>query len=321
MIQQCFHESPSSVSILNFNKDDNMKKILIFLALVILFGCDEFTSEQRYNDDYYVITGLLFEGQPIQQIFIGKTVSPGELITDFNIYYADVVVKEFEEGVIVDSINLSYLSLGTGYGVYMDSTQSKIISSEYTYRIEARIGDKLVYAETEVPKYIEILADDAFTFEEDTEDYPNLVYETADSEHPIIIQTATGEPINLMFEFYCLEEFGDHPQYIYDFGDHDTPDDEEEYESPGDGSPRRIEFYGSYLPEMNPENEEYYITEQSYSGPFVFYGDYQITIYSISDSYYNYLYKPDGYAHGGIQNGFGYFGAVSGKTIYTEVVE
>ena len=61
--------------------------------------------------------------------------------------------------------------------------------------------------------------------------------------------------------------------------------------------------------------------DRGYKGAIVFYGRLSITIYNIDDNFYQYLYKPEGYNFGGIQNGIGYFGSVSGSTIYTEVVE
>ena len=298
-----------------------MRIIILLIIIALSFGCDDFTSSERYEDNYYVITGLLYEGYPIQPIFIGKTISPFEdEFTDMNIDYAEVIIKEFDGETLVDSVQLVYFPLEEGIGVYIDPFQTKIISSDYIYRIEAQIGDELVFAETEVPDSIYVLPDEAFTTDSTTV-FPQLEYETADSEHPLVIQTIDDEVVNLMFKFYCLEEFEDEPQYIIVFGDHETPEDEEEYENPNDGFPRRINFFGSYLPVWNEEYQKFLVTESAYSGPIVFYGDYEVTIYSISQNYFNYLYMTDGYTHGGIQNGFGYFGAVSGTTLYTEIVE
>ena len=294
-----------------------MKNILLLILIsIIMFGCDDFTSEQRYKDDYYVITGLLYEGEPIYDVFIGRTISPGGSLTDFNIPDADVEIEEFNEnGEFVQTIPLTYFEF-QGFGIYADATMSNLVTEGYSYKISAQIGEELVWAETDVPGSILINEDEAFTFDENAADFPDLSYATADSEHPIIIQTDSNDEINLMFKFLCLEEFEDEPQYVFSFGSHNTPDDLEEYEAN-----QELEFYSSYLPVWNEELQSFAITERSYSGPFVYYGDYEITIYSISRNYYNYLYKPDGYAHGGIHNGFGYFGAVSGEAMYTEVVE
>ncbi|MCK4654363.1 MAG: DUF4249 family protein [Candidatus Cloacimonetes bacterium] len=298
-----------------------MRIMILLIIFGVLFGCDDFTSSERYKDDNYVITGLLYEGQPIQPIFIGKTISPfNDEFTDMNIDYAEVTIKEFNGETLIDSVQLVYFPLEEGIGVYIDPFQIKIISSDYIYRIEAWIGDELVFAETEVPDSIYVLLDEAFTTDSTTI-FPQLIYETADSEHPLIIQTINDEVVNMMFKFYCLEEFEDEPQYIIVFGDHETPEDEEEYENPNDGFPRRINFFGSYLPVWNEEYQQFLVTESAYSGPIVFYGDYEISVYSISQNYFNYLYMTDGYTHGGIQNGYGYFGAVSGTSLYTEVIE
>ncbi len=293
------------------------------IALVLLLSCDQFTSPARYVDDEYVITGLLYEGLPVPYIFVGKTISPyGDDFTDMNVPDADVNVYELNGETVVDTIQLIYLSLGNGIGVYVDTLQEKTISSDFSYKIMANIGNTTVFAETDVPQAVEIIFDEeVFTDVPDAVDFPDLVYDTADQEHPLIIKTGDNSSINLMFSFFCLVDFEDAPQYTITFGDHTTPDDEVEYENPNDGSPRLIEFFGSYLPALNESNGSYYITESGYSGAIVFYGNYEISIYSMSDNYYNYLYKTDGFKHGGIQNGYGYFGAVSGQKIYTEVVE
>ena len=299
--------------------------ILLILILLILGGCDNFTSSARYTKDEYVITGLLYKGLPVEYIFIGKTISPyNDFYPDMNVPDADVVIKEFAGETLNDSIPLIYFQLEDSIGVYLDPdilidpSSAKTISADYTYRIEVRIDGTLVSAETEIPEPIAFVDDPAFT-EDSTAVFPQLDIDTADNEHPLKIQSQNTEPINLLYRFYCLLDFEDHPQYIISFGDHDTPEDEEEYENPADGFPRRIEFFGQYQP--SEENGNFFVTESAYSGAIVFYGDYEISVFSVSENYYNYLYKTDGFKHGGIVNGYGYFGAVSGVNVYTEVVE
>ena len=307
-------------------KGNKMKTIILLLLIMLLLsGCDDFTSSERYTKDEYVITGLLYEGLPVQYIFVGKTISPyQDTYTDMNVDYADVVIKEFNGETLLDSIPLIYFQLEDSIGVYMDSlvlinpSLAKTISANYTYRIVARIGETLVTAETEIPKPVVFVEDAAFT-EDSTAVFPQLDIDTADNEHPLIIQTVDDEPLNILYRFYCLLDFEDDPRYIVSFGGHDSPEDEEEYENPNNGFPRKIEYFGKFLP--SEENGNYFVTESGYSGAIVFYGDYQISIYSISENYYNYLYKTDGFKQGGIQNGYGYFGAISGVNIYMEVIE
>ncbi len=293
--------------------------LLIFLTILLFGGCDDFTSSARYTKDEYVITGLLYEGFPVQFIFVGKTISPyTDTYTDMNVPDAQVVIKEFAGKALRDSIPLVYFQLEDSIGVYIDPSAQKIISAEYTYRIEASINETFIFAETEIPQPITFMEDTAFT-EDSTAVFPQLDIDTADSEHPLVIQTPDDDPVNLLFRFYCLVDFEDEPQYIISFGNQDSPESEEQYEHPNDGFPRKIEYFGKFLP--SAESGDYFVTESSYSGAIVFYGEYRISIFSLSENYYNYLYKTDGFKHGGIWNGYGYFGAVSGVNVYTEVVD
>ena len=53
----------------------------------------------------------------------------------------------------------------------------------------------------------------------------------------------------------------------------------------------------------------------------LFFGRYRISVFHVDENYYRYLYKPEGYNFGGVEQGIGYFGSRSGQSIYTRVIE
>ncbi len=85
--------------------------------------------------------------------------------------------------------------------------------------------------------------------------------------------------------------------------------------------PRKMKFWYSYQPSLYEETDMFLITDRGYKASFIFYGRYEIQVYSIDENYYKYLYNTNGFLHGGIENGFGYFGSVSGGKLFTKIVE
>ncbi len=305
-----------------------MKKyILLLSALTLFFGCSEFTSEKKYNEDYYVITGLLQAGKSVNKdnpVFIGKTISAedGNL---FDIYIENAEVW-IENLALSDTIPLHFFvqadSLNPIFGYY--DPDSTIIEAATEYQIIARIqneNDEIaeVRAKTKVPKDIIINPDNDPVFATDLlPELPQLDYDNANIEHPLMIQTSDADPVNLKFRFYCLEEY-QNAEYIFPFADQDYPEDAEEYEGTGNEFPRNSWYIADYLPAQ--EEDRFIIRDQGYKSNFIFYGKYQISIVVIDENYYKYLYKMNGYLHGGIENGYGYFGSINGDTIYTELIE
>ncbi|MFC1887265.1 hypothetical protein ACFLYK_00475 [Candidatus Cloacimonadota bacterium] len=309
-----------------------MKYILLLAIIAAILGCDDFTSEVRYDDSVYTLTGLLYEGESVtvdNAIFIGRSIDAyggnlnnviidNALVKLYNVTRNDSIQLEF---VIVPPQNDGDLPL---IGYY-DPTGSFNIFANETYRIKADIPVDNTYisleATTIIPDSIvaNVLQDTAF-ISDPLNEFPELVFDTANQEHPLNIGTFSPETVKLKVEFYCLEEYNN-AYYIQDFpGANDTPEDEEEYEDPIWGFPRKIWYYTEYNP--NPTNEDYYlIIDAGYKVNFIFYGRYKLTVSSVDENYYNFLYMTNNYLHGGIINGFGYFGSVSEDVIYTKVVE
>ena len=95
----------------------------------------------------------------------------------------------------------------------------------------------------------------------------------------------------------------------------DYPRNEAEYMSGLCKYLRRNMNYYMYQP------ENYMISLNSYESSLLFYGRTKISVYSIDSNYLNYLYKSDGYTHGGVVGGIGVFGSKSGKVLYTKVMQ
>ena len=297
-----------------------MKKIILILIIgIVITSCLEITSSKRHNDLQYYLTGLLIEGSTVDfenPIIIGKTVlADGGYFDDMFIGNATIMLFEIDDsGTILDSVNLVSFEVAPNVYYYVDMFESLTIKPERNYRIEAQTADNFLWASTKIPLPISILLDDGYTADTLATGWPEMVYDTIDNEHQLQIETQDNESFCLYSEFYCLEEWQD-AEYINVFGEHDFPDNEEEYENPANGSPRKITSYYLYQPQDNLVNFGFYQTA------FVFYGRYQLTISTVDDNYLNYLYKPEGYNHGGINGGIGYFGSSNSHTMYTKIVE
>jgi len=305
---------------------------LTIIFLVLITGCNDFTSSTRYEGSFYTLTGLLHEGETVTMdnaLFIGRSVDAyggnlDEIIIDNAIVFLhnqtrnDSIQLQFFMNFSQNDEDISQIG-------YYDPSGSFLIHANETYYINAEIpleeSSVLLEATTIIPDTIvvNILQDASFASDPELE-FPELSYEVANIEHPLTIGTYSADIVKLFFQFYCLEDFED-AEYIIDYpgiGDH--PEEEEDYEDPITGIPRKIEYYAEYQPSST--NEDYYlISDNGYKPNLIFYGKYAITIYSIDDNYYNFLYKTNNYLHGGIINGFGYFGSVSGSSIFTDVIE
>ena len=310
-----------------------MKHILLFIIPIIIFtSCDQLVSPRRYKEEYYyVITGRLYENEaitPENAIFVGKTIlADGGNIEEFVISDAQVKIIDLENEVVFPLqfiIDLTSNPINLGY---FDPTGSLIPQALKSYRIEAVLVDSINYAqdtlwaEATVPKPIEIEIDTtAFTADTTLTGWPELVYDTANIDHPLTIKAEDQQTMNLYFRFFCLESWED-AIYTIEYMGNDSPEDEEEYEDPNTGFPRKIEYFNLYEPELDLQSGNYYVIDRGYKGAIIFYGRYSITVYNIDDNFFKYLYKPEGYNFGGINGGIGYFGAVSGNTVYTKVIE
>ena len=306
-----------------------MKKYIILISvLLLLSSCIDFTSPERFTEEAYYVTGILRANKTVDfddPIIIGKTIPvEGGTFDDLLIVDAEVMLFEMDQSnTIIDSTALIFAvnPFNLEQFGYVDISGNIVIVSEYKYRIEVLINSiDLVWAETIVPKTIQVVADSLVTnnsgyiTDPSVSIWPEMIFDDIDLEHPIQIITQDNETFNLHAGFYCLEEWKD-AEYIFAMEEDTFPEDEEEYESEADGSPRKTNTFYIFQPTDNLINFSFY----QYA--FNFYGRYEVTVSSIDDNYLNYLYKPEGYNHGGINGGVGYFGSAVSHVMYTKVVE
>lgn len=290
-------------------------------VVIVIVSCTEFTSPERFTEEAYYLTGILKAEKTVDfdnPIIIGKTIPvEGGVLDDLLIFDADVMLYKLDTlDVVLDSTALIFQVNPFGQIGYIDISENMIIEPENKYLIEARIDTtNLIWAETTVPKTIQVIADPTGYITDPTAPvWPEIVFENIDLEHPIQIITQDNETFNLHAEFYCLENWYE-AEYIFAMEENTYPEDEDEYESEADGSPRKTTTFYIFQPTENLINFSFY----QYA--FNFYGRYQVTVSSIDDNYLNYLYKPEGYNHGGINGGVGYFGSAVSQVMYTTVIE
>ncbi|MBT3756094.1 MAG: DUF4249 family protein, partial [Candidatus Cloacimonetes bacterium] len=278
------------------------KYIILICAALLVTSCIDFTAPERFTEQSYFLTGILKAGKTVDfedPVIVGKTTSVEDVsFGDFFINGAEVTLFEMDNtGTILDSINLSCIPiplLEDTLFIYVDINAYLLIKPELTYRIEAKIDTTdILWAETTVPKTISVQPDPGYTADPTISGWPEMIFGDIDLEHPIMIETQDNNTFNLHCEFYCLEDWDD-AEYIFAMEEDTYPEDPEEYESEADGSPRRTSTFYIFQPSDNLINFSFY----QYA--FNFYGRYEVNVSSIDDNFLNYLYKPEGYNHGGI---------------------
>lgn len=290
------------------------------LAIVMLTSCSDMTSGSRYNESSYYVSGLLKAGEYIigeNAVKFGQTQdiedADWEALPDPT---AEVHVKESaSDGSITGEISLIWDANVRGY---IDQEEEMPVKAGYTYKLEIyKNGNIVVSASTTVPEMINVLGDQPAgtepVWDESSDTDKELELEQADSKHPVIIETQSDAEFNLYSEFWCFEDYQE-AEYTYP-EDNEYPADEEEYMGDTRQYPRRNMGYYMYQPENGV------LEFNNYQSSIMFYGKTRLRLYSIDTNYLSYLYKADGYAHGGIEGGIGVFGSYCGKELYTIVIK
>ncbi|MBP7461461.1 MAG: DUF4249 family protein [Candidatus Delongbacteria bacterium] len=294
------------------------------LGLALGFGCGvDYTAPQRYTGDMYFVSGLLREGEPVSlnnPIRIGKVAQIGDtvdllsMLIPARVYLTDSLTQQTVELTPAPGQIGKYL-------FFYDSSLSFIPKEKQTYtlRIEIEGYDKIITAHTTIPAKFEVESNSGFTADSSAS-YPEMKADRIGADFPLKMKAEVmpGERyVVLYYRSYCLENWQDveySDSYLFKFSD--KPEDEEEYEDPSTGYPRKMDVYNTSIPAAEGR-----ISDKTYGSMFAFYGRYEMTIYSIDPNYYKYLYKPEGFNQGGVVNGIGCFGSVSGTKLYTRIVK
>jgi len=314
-----------------------MVRIIIVLTalLLLLSACADFTSGPRFDGDVYTIAGLLVAGQAISSeypLYITKSADIESFDPlDIFVTEADVRIIEMCDEDTVQTWNLSPILDLVEYKVKWIDEAENVILPEYTYRVEVQIpgNENTISAETTVPPAVELNPDyyghnvegEGFSFTEDQMGY--VVHNNSDVRYPLAINTGSRtETFNMVSELFCLEPFSTDLEFTTPiFGQtHASEDLEDSYYGEGEGF-RRVMIMGRFVPKIQPEYQDNYILVKNYRQGYIFYGRYRVKVYITDDNYYKYKYMPEGYLHGGVQNGLGYFGSASGGVMYARVVK
>jgi len=297
-----------------------MRVYLIFALLICLVvGCD-MTSGQRFTEDYVVIAALICAGEQISQenpVYISKTLDIDKIeLADILIFFDRVYIEETETGEFVD-LEPFWKEIRIAY---WDPTASFTIEEGKTYRLVAKIGADSTWAETTVSMGFELAMEhNGYTDDIGEIEAHTMEHRFIDDDFPLQIRVNERKDTVVSVEFYCLEEFSPDLDITMDdyFGGLEiTIETEEDYESFMSGSPRRNRFLDKYMPDA-----DCVVTVGFTEFNYLFYGRYRTSVHVVDDNYYKYRYKNQGYFHGGVHNGIGYFGSASKKVLYTKVVK
>jgi len=300
---------------------------LIIMALTIT-SCD-LTSEKRFTPGTVVITGMIYAGEYITQrnaIYIGRSVEIDKIsIEAFETGVDSVCITDLSSDPIISkklTFTTTIINNRPKIGYY-DPDNNFIIISGHTYRIVAYVatGDS-VYGETTVPDRFDMLPNEKYVTNKDSIGTVEMKHTEIDDLWPLKIDVHSTDARAVYMEYYCLydyEDFDGKPYLVMgDYMNMDFPIDKpEDYDSFMDGYPRKNKYYDKIRPTQGniltiPFNQFNYL----------FYGPYQTTIFVIDDNFFKYIYKNQGYLHGGVYNGgIGYFASAYRQTVYTTIVK
>lgn len=317
----------------------NLGFILLIAFTLILSACSDFVSPERFTKQHYTLNGILKAGETISfanPVWIGKSAALSE-INSSELFVNDAVVRILMTSVSGDTMSF-YLTpfvfqipdSDRQVTFYIDPEQH-IIQPEYTYRIEVTIPDydKLIFAETTVPKTAELIPNFNFTppagqgFTLNPSDSTTFIrYTEVDLYYPVTLRVDGYQSVNFMVELFCREEFSTALEFTTVFMGQENPPAELEsnyYQISGE-SIRRINIMSRFISKQYTDGN-WYVSLTDYRQAFVFYGRYQVTAYIMDDNFFKYKYMPEGYYYGGVHNALGCFGSATGGVMYTRIAK
>lgn len=283
--------------------------LLLFLSVLMLTGCETNPAEIDLKYEYSVYAYLLV-GESVDinnPVSVRKHLDPYKpfLGQKTGIIDADVLLKTAE-----DPVGIKLEHIGNGDYIVKDSTF--LIQPNTTYDIEIIINEHTISARTETPQ--------TTTFENivmstDTLSFPELDKKTL-IDNPVKVSCPPGEERIIYIETYCLEDY-QNAFFRYNYFGGERPEDQEQYESPTGGFPRRLGSVGIYS--SREAIDPNYIVITDYESMFFFYGRNRFSIYVIDRNYYEYLYNTISWENGGVQGAYGIFGSGVGQRFYLDL--
>lgn len=276
---------------------------LLFVALLCLGGCSGDTTSPTTRNEI-VVFGYLYVGESLDEdnaILIARTMPVDEYYDPEDAVIEDALVTVTREGSSPDTLRM----VRPGYYANPDI----LVDPLTTYHLRVEIdGEDPMTATTTTPL--------PFTMTSIPREIPGVMRHE-DIPDSFSMKLTCGDPDQIfLLDVYCLEEWQD-ARYINPFGNHEKPDDYDEYGRDNE-EPRHIYAFFR-IKNVEKEDELYRIS--FYSAMMVFYGRYAVQLMSIDKNQYNYLWKEHPEESGGIVGGIGVFGSACRERYEVEVVE
>jgi hypothetical protein len=287
--------------------------VSLVLLSMLLSGCDKNPTEIALKYDYSLYAYLKV-GETINAdnpVTIKLLLDPYKPFNEQDLGVENAVVNLYLE----DSDDLQYTLVHHSNGKYIALADAElIIEPAKKYSIEIDIEGHRITASTLTPALTE------FSNNVMSSDSLDTTPATIDSlrANPLKISCPLGESRIVYIETYCLEEYSN-ARYIYPFWGNDYPADQEAYENPANGSPRRLSAIGIYSSKESIDAENIHITD--YDALFFFYGKNRLSVYAVDENYYKSIYNTNGWESGGVTGAYGVFASGMGATFYTTIIE
>lgn len=275
----------------------------VILSVLLAAGCGEDTTGPETRNEI-VVFGFLYVNETLSDsnaVFIARTMPVESYYDVNNAVIANATVTILKDG---DTVPDTLTMVEPGYYNKPDLLIEELTTYDLTVQVG---GETVITATTTTP--------DAFQVIRAPVDFSVMRYEAIPDSFPITFQCENDDQI-FMVDCYCLEEWQD-ARIINPITDADTVADYDEYGG-DNGEPRHINPYFR-IDGLERDGEDYLI--EWYSACMVFYGEYDLQVFSIDENYYNYIYKDHPELNGGIHGGIGVFGSACREKWHVEVIE
>jgi hypothetical protein len=272
--------------------------------LAALSGCEGDVTNPQLRDEIAVF-GSLYVGEAVTDsnaVLVTRTqpvldpYDPGQAVV------TNALVTLRREGAMVpDTLEM----VRPGYYADPEFTVDPLTTYHLTVSVP---GEEIITATTTTPVY--------YYLYNGPRPLPATMRHSEIPDRYAFELVCSDERQIFMLDVYCLESWED-ARYVNPFGDHDRPDDEQEY-GYDNGEPRRISVY-FHIEDVQRDGNFY--TIGFYSAMMVFWGHYEVSLLAIDDNYYNFLYREHPEESGGIVGGIGVFGSACRARYLVKIVE
>ncbi|MBN1827377.1 MAG: DUF4249 family protein [Candidatus Eisenbacteria bacterium] len=264
------------------------------LPFLLAAGCGGDDLAEPDTAEEIVVFAYLYVNEAVADsnaVYVGRNQDLLDVYDDGEAAVPDATVLLLEEGA-AEADTLWQVSPGRY------NAPGVIVKPLTRYQLRVEIpGRATITAATVTPAPFEVV-DGPLVFPDE------MKHDEVGDKYPITF--TCGDPRQIfLVDVYCLEHWED-AEYVEAFGTDDYPNDYDEYGGDA-GEPRHIAPFFR-IEDLEGKNGDLYEIGW-YGDMMVFYGRYDVNIYSIDDNYYNYLYREHPERSGGIDGGIGVFGS------------